>query len=159
MGIANLFARGVHHLGFVVEDLDAAIARFKTDYGAESFNVYDFVPGKTRYKGQPVEGFRLRLAMMGVPEGSTFEIIQPMKDGPSIFRDFLNSGGLGYHHICVSVDNFDYWRARLDERNTQMLFETETEDDKIGFRRNMFFKDELMGAVLEIREIPYFRKK
>ncbi len=159
MEIVNLFARGVHHLGFVVEDLDSAIARFKADYGVESFTVYDFVPGKTRYKGQPVEGFRLKLAMMVVPEGSTFEIIQPRREDPSIFSDFLNSGGRGYHHICVSVDNFDYWRARLDERNTSVLFETETEDDKIGFRRNVFFRDDLMGAILEIKEIPYFRKK
>jgi hypothetical protein len=35
---------GMEHVGFIVRDLDAALAHFKDFYGIEEFQVYDFFP-------------------------------------------------------------------------------------------------------------------
>ena len=152
----NLMNRGMHHVGFVVKNLENAIEKFEADFGIIDFARYLFVPRKAWYRGEALDGFRLQVGMLAVQNGCTIELVQPL-EGRSLFREFLDNGDEGLHHITFNVDNFEWWKGDLQRRDIPLLFESETEDTTIGFRRNLFFNDRTLGTIFEIREIPYFR--
>ena len=154
----SLMTHGIHHLGYVYADVDKAIDDLRSLYDIESFARYDFAPQYAWYKGEPVEGFSLNIGMLQVGGGCTMELIQPPMNVKSHFRDFLESGKKGLHHVCFSTDKFTQWRDYLDELGREVLFQVQTEDDKIGFRRGAFFFDPVQHIICEIREIPHFRK-
>ncbi len=150
-----------HHVGYIVEDANKAAQHFKSFYGVEDFAVYDFRPGKAWSYGKEVKEYQLRIAMSTSKDGETgVEIIQPIV-GDGVHRDFLESGKSGMHHVCIAVDKTEYDKYRSDfvEKGYSFLFESETEDEIIGYRRCFYAKDSDTEMVMEIKENPYFRDK
>ncbi|SEJ49211.1 MULTISPECIES: VOC family protein [unclassified Variovorax] len=42
------------------------------------------------------------------------ELIQPLNDAPSLYRDFLQTGAQGIQHLAYwTEDKFDEWKAQL----------------------------------------------
>lgn len=155
--LPSLMKCGVHHIALVTRNLAGSVAKLYEEYGVSDFAEYTFFPHIVHYMGKRVEDVGLKVGMLNVENGCTIELIEPLPGGPSIFQDFLNAGGEGFHHVCFSVDNFEYWKSKLAERGVMLLFQTESEDEIIGYRRGMFFRDESLGLIIEIKEIPYFR--
>jgi len=153
----GLMKHGIHHIGFVARNLDEAVELWNVKYGIEGYQRYHFVPQKAWLRGQPVEGFSLNIAMLETTGYCTIEIVEP-DGGNSIFHEFLTDHEEGFHHLCFSVKQFDVWKKSLLENGNELLFECETEDEIIGFRRGMFCKDMNLNLILELKEIPYFRK-
>lgn len=61
------------------------------------------------YRGQPGH---LELAVALANSGEMqLELIQPISPGPSMFHDFLESGGEGMHHWCAWPKDFDHYLA------------------------------------------------
>jgi catechol 2,3-dioxygenase-like lactoylglutathione lyase family enzyme len=149
----------IHHVGYVVKDLEGAVEHFKDCYGLNEFKVYDFVPSKVWSYGKEVFGYKLRIAMSAAVDGKAgVEIIQPI-GGEGVHKDFLTNGGEGLHHVCISVDNdYDAWREKFVKKGYRFVFESETEDDVIGFRRCFYAEDPVTSMIIEIKETPYFRK-
>ncbi|MCF7547902.1 VOC family protein [Pseudonocardia sp. WMMC193] len=92
--------------GYVVADLDAALAHWTTVLGVGPF---------FRIARQPLQGFRYRgepsdaaisvaLAQSG---GIQIELIQPLDDHPSAFRDFRRAGREGLQHVAFWPADFD----------------------------------------------------
>ena len=108
---------GVTQIGVVVPDLEEAIAFYQERFFIGPFErIPDFQKlgyEETYYKGEP-EKFNstfafFRLGMMEI------EIIQPLY-GRSIYRDFLEAGRQGLHHLGFDVhDDFDQRLAAYEE--------------------------------------------
>lgn len=149
---------GLHHVGFIVPNLEDAIKRFEMLYGLPAGKPYEFRPGKAWSYGREVEGYCLGIAMVAMDDGSLIELIQPIS-GEGVHNDFIKSGNRGMHHIAFSVDNYDYWHEYFKEKDADFIFESETEDEINGYRRCFYARDKEIGMIYEIKENPYFRSK
>jgi methylmalonyl-CoA/ethylmalonyl-CoA epimerase len=92
-----------HQTAFVVRDLDAAVRRWSDELGVGPWRVWTMQAPTLHdpiYHGESVPfAFRHALAQLGEVQ---YELVEPI-DGPSIFRDQLDSAGEGFSHVGVVV--------------------------------------------------------
>ena len=87
--------RGVHHVAYVVADMDKMIGMLDRVFGMKPSRRLD-VP----QSGQEV-------ALYELPDGGTLEVIRPLHEN-TIWAEFLRKhGGDGIHHIGYAVDGID----------------------------------------------------
>lgn len=153
----SLQESGLHHTGFIVQDVDEAVDIFKNTYGISAEEPYDFYPSKAWSYGRPVTDYCLRIAMIPMENGSQIEIIQPVS-GEGVHKHFIENGKQGLHHICFAVDDYKYWRDYFFRRGYPIIFESETEDKIHGYRRCFYANCEGINMIYEIKENPYFRE-
>ncbi|QEU95756.1 VOC family protein [Streptomyces kanamyceticus] len=90
----------LQQLGYVVENLDDAVQKFKETLGVPSFYIWrDLAAGMTEktYRGDEAD-FQFSCAF-GYSGDIMVELIQH-DSGESIFKDWLNERGPGLHHVC-----------------------------------------------------------
>ena len=102
---------GITQIGYVVRDLDRAIANWIQTYGAGPFFVSHFKVDGHEYRGQPAKVD----VRVGVAYSSSLniELLQPMLPGPSIYHEILDARGEGIHHFWRRCSDFDAEIARL----------------------------------------------
>jgi hypothetical protein len=97
---------GIAQTAFIVPDLHEAIQRWVADMRAGPFFVLPnfLVPGQT-YRG---EESRADITIgMGFAGHMLIELIQPLDDEPSVYRETIELRGYGFHHLgiaCADVD-------------------------------------------------------
>ena len=155
----GLQAYNFDHIGFIVRDLEETVDHFKKYYNIRDFMMYDFSPTKAWSYGKEVKEYKLKIAMGTIPESqSRIEIIQSVS-GDGVHKDFVGDGSGGFHHICFSLDkDYEQWRSHFKEQGTEFIFESETEDEIIGYRRCFYARDPITNMIFEVKEKPYFRK-
>ncbi len=89
---------GIFQTAFVVEDLDAAIQHFSSRLYVGPWTILrDVDPRGAVYRGLPA------LATLHVAFGfgghMTYELVQPVDDAPSVYRDVIEDRGYGFHHF------------------------------------------------------------
>jgi catechol 2,3-dioxygenase-like lactoylglutathione lyase family enzyme len=135
-------------LAFVVRDMDAAIR-----YWTETLRVGPFVViEKSRgdrtvyYRGvETLTDFSIAFAYMGDVQ---IELIQPINDHPSAYKDFLDSGREGLHHIAYWPEDFEAASARLEAEGFSELISIHTPD---GERNVVYYETPAhIGTVIEI---------
>lgn len=104
----------------VTRDIDKAIDHWTQVIGAGPFYVFDVpaMPGQM-HRGTP-SNIDLRIAF-GFSGGLLIELLQPLNDVPSVFREILETGGEGYHHVLLRTD-FDSGAARLEAHGYAAAF-------------------------------------
>lgn len=93
---------GIVQTAFVVADLRTSIAHHVRDLRAGPFFVLDhfLAPGHV-YRG---EASRADVAIaMGFAGHMLVELIQPLDDHPSVYRETIEARGHGFHHWGVGV--------------------------------------------------------
>jgi catechol 2,3-dioxygenase-like lactoylglutathione lyase family enzyme len=95
----------VRQTGFVVRDLDAALSHWIEVLGIGPWITLDpVVLDPSEYRGQPVATpTRIALAHSGELQ---LELIEPLDESPSCYREFLDAGHEGLHHLAWWVDDF-----------------------------------------------------
>src|SRR3712207_7014621 len=83
----------IYHLGYAVEDIEAASRFYKDNFGAE--------PGEP----EAVEDQGIIATMFRVGE-STIELVQPTSPDTPVGR-FLARRGEGFHHVAYQVDDLE----------------------------------------------------
>lgn len=91
-------------LAFVVDDLVATARRWVDLYGVGPFYVLPSGSHEGIYQGEPVTV----LSQIAVSQAGPLqiELIQPLEDGPSVYRDFRRAGA-GTHHIATITKDYD----------------------------------------------------
>lgn len=150
----------IHHIGYIVDDLENMVIHFSEFYGINNFQFYDFKPGRVWSYGNEVTGYNLKIAMGSMPSGTAnIELIQPI-EGEGVHRDFINAGNNGFHHVCYAIDEgYEDLRIHFENLGAKFVFESETEDDVIGYRRCFYAEDSKAGVIFEVKETPYFRER
>ncbi len=97
---------GVAQTAFIVPDLQAAISHWAADMRAGPFFVLPHLltPGQT-YRG--TESTADVTLAMGFAGHMMIELIQPLDDNPSVYRETIEKRGYGFHHLgiaCADVD-------------------------------------------------------
>jgi methylmalonyl-CoA/ethylmalonyl-CoA epimerase len=109
-------AASLHHTAFLVRDLEATAQRLSDALGIGPWNVWTIAPAECMVRGQP-SPFTFRAALATVGSG-TFELITP-HTGRSVYDDFLEQHGEGYHHTCLVYPSLDAVREAKAELRRQ----------------------------------------
>ena len=130
---------GVAHVGFVVEDLEAAVA--------EAVRVYGLDPAAVEYQPAPGEDAATRFAFFSVA-GQTFEYIEPVAE---VFRELLlgsASGAGGINHMAWTVRDLPGALALLADQGILPGHVTPDGMITMGQRRMVYLDPATTGGLL-----------
>ena len=103
-------ARGIHHLGVAVVDLDEALGTYERLFGAE-------VEHRATVDDQGV-----RAASVRIGDGRV-ELLEPLGEDTPVGR-FLAKRGPGMHHVAYEVEDIRAALAHLSEAGAELIDET-----------------------------------
>jgi len=94
----------VDQLGFVYKDIEKQAKVMEELYGLSKFTIFPIGEVPTEYKGKKSN----TKAVLGFSQlGDTeIELIE-WKEGDSPYKDFLEQGREGFHHIGINVEDVD----------------------------------------------------
>lgn len=95
--------------GYIVHDLDAAMRHWAEDLGIGPWYDTGAMSAELWYRGEPTEA-RAAIALANSGE-LQIELIQPLDDKPSPYRDFLDANGDGLQHLSTWPDAAQYDEA------------------------------------------------
>jgi len=99
----------IKQLAYVVDDLDAAIARWVAlVHAGPFFRIDNARIEDMRYRGRPADS-ALSLAV-GNSGAIQIELIQPLDGAPSVYRELPR----GVHHLALLARDFEAESARLE---------------------------------------------
>jgi methylmalonyl-CoA/ethylmalonyl-CoA epimerase len=129
----------IYHLGYAVEDIEAASRFYRENFGAD--------PGEP----EVVEDQGIVATMFRVGE-STIELVQPTRlDSP--VRKFLAKRGEGFHHVAFQVDDLKRALAELKENGVELIDE-EPRRGAGGTRMAFVHPKSAFGVLTELVELP-----
>jgi methylmalonyl-CoA/ethylmalonyl-CoA epimerase len=128
-------ARGIHHLGVAVADLDEALATYSRLFGAE-LEHREVVPD------QGVEAAAVRVG------GSRVELLAATGDDTPVGR-FLAKRGPGMHHVAYEVDDLRGTLARLAREGAELIDE-EPKPGLFGLQVAFVHPDAVHGVLAEL---------
>lgn len=147
----------VDQLCFLVEDIDRGVAEYSELFGATHWRGYRYAPDTVPalgYRGDPGR-FAFWVALSDTDP--QIELIQSL-EGPSIYTEWIEQRGLGFHHIGTFTKTIDADVAALEARgmSVSQWGRGYGLDGDGGFT----YLDSLeqIGVVLELIEIPKRRR-
>ena len=128
-------ARGIHHLGVAVEDLDAALATYKRLFGA------------TVEQRATVEDQGVRAASLRIGDGRV-ELLEPLGDDTPVGR-FLAKRGPGMHHVAFEVNDLPATLTELAGAGADLIDEAPREG-LFGLEVAFIHPDSVHGVLAEV---------
>jgi methylmalonyl-CoA/ethylmalonyl-CoA epimerase len=129
----------IYHLGYAVEDLDAASRFYRAYFGAE--------PGEP----EEVEEQGIVAAMFRVGE-SMIELVQPTHPDSPVGK-FLEKRGEGFHHVAFEVDDLEAALGKLKSGGVELIDE-EPRVGAGGARMAFIHPKGAFGVLTELVETP-----
>jgi methylmalonyl-CoA/ethylmalonyl-CoA epimerase len=145
------------HVGYVVDDVEANAEKYRRSLGIENFMIYNFTPDNVWADQRKLKECTLRIAIGSIKNEVKIELIQPIA-GDTPHARFLKEKGPGIHHIAFYTRDYDQWHAYFADAGAKFVFEAETEDQIIGYRRSFYAQVAGMVGLTEITEIARKRK-
>lgn len=110
----------IMQMGYVVDDLDAAVDQWANVLGVGPFFIMETVPyASVTYRGKPCNA-ETSVAISS-HAGMQIEIIQQTGGGESIFTEFLSATGGGLHHMCTLCEDLEADLAAWAKRGIEPL--------------------------------------
>jgi methylmalonyl-CoA/ethylmalonyl-CoA epimerase len=128
-------ARGIHHLGVAVEDLDEALSTYERLFGAE-------LEHRATVPDQGVEAAAVR-----VGDGRV-ELLEPLEGDTPVGR-FLAKRGPGMHHVAYEVADVGQAVAQLAEAGAEMI-DTQPREGLFGLQVAFVHPDSVHGVLAEV---------
>lgn len=135
--------------GYVVRDIEAALAHWTEVLGVGPFYYFEHVPIEDfHYRGEP-SSLEVSIAL-GNWGALQIELIQQRNAAPSMYRDFLAAGNEGLQHVAV-------WTQQMDEELAALAsagFEI-GQSGRVGHNgRFVYLETETHpGTIVEVSEI------
>lgn len=106
---------------YVTRDIDAAVARFVGRTGATGVMRYDADVEVWTPAGAGRAVNRLAFIWVG---GVQYEFIEPVSGLVDVYRDALPADdALAFHHVCMRVDDWDVFRAKVTREGWPVVLE------------------------------------
>jgi methylmalonyl-CoA/ethylmalonyl-CoA epimerase len=128
-------AKGIHHLGVAVEDLDEAVETYRRIFGAE-------VENRDLVETQGVEAAAMRIGE------SRVELVAPIGEDTPVGK-FLAKRGPGMHHVAYEVSDLRREMADLAEQGVQVIDE-EPHRGLFGLEVAFIHPDSTHGVLAEL---------
>lgn len=140
----------LHHITIAVNDIEKTV-KFYESMGIGPFKSFfplqEFTKLNVADKSAFLK-FKIRQAKMGP---ILLQLVEPPKEGKSIYRDFLNKKGEGVQHIGFLVKDIDKAEAKGKELGLKVT-ENARRADGSGFA--YFDTEKKGGVILSIRQNP-----
>jgi methylmalonyl-CoA/ethylmalonyl-CoA epimerase len=130
-----VYAKGIHHLGVAVEDLDEAVDTYRRLFGAE-------VEHRDTVTEQGVEAAALRVGE------SRVELLASLGDETPVGK-FLASRGPGMHHVAYEVNDLQRELAGLAEQGVELI-DGEPHRGLFGLEVAFVHPDAVQGVLTEL---------
>ena len=128
-------ARGIHHLGVAVHDLDEAVETYERLFGAE-------LEHRAQVDDQGVEA-----AAVLVGAGRV-ELLAPLGDETPVGK-FLAKRGPGMHHVAYEVDDVQAELDRLSAAGAELI-DAEPRPSLFGLQVAFLHPDAVHGDLTEV---------
>ena len=128
-------ARGIHHLGVAVEDLDEALSTYQRLFGAE-------LEHRATVPDQGVEAATVRVG------DGRIELLEPLADDTPVGR-FLAKRGPGMHHVAYEVADVGAAVALLAKEGAELIDET-PRPGLFGLQVAFVHPDSVHGVLAEV---------
>jgi methylmalonyl-CoA/ethylmalonyl-CoA epimerase len=128
-------ARGIHHVGVAVEDLDEALSTYRSLFGAA-------LEHRATVPDQGVEAASVRVG------GGRVELLEPLAVDTPVGR-FLAKRGPGMHHVAYEVEDVQAAVTSLTASGAQMIDERPREG-LFGLQVAFVHPDSVHGVLAEI---------
>lgn len=143
------FLGPIRQLGYVVDDIEAAMAHWSEVMGVGPWYYNPKVPIEDyRYDGKPYEVHNsVALANSGYIQ---VELIQCRNDAPSMYRDFRRAGHRGLQHVAFWTQQYDADLALMEAEGFMQKM-----SGKVGAdgRFCYFDREAHPGTVIELSEV------
>lgn len=136
--LASVLPLNLHHTAVAVVDLDAAVERFRTQYGAEPLY-------RERVEDQGVEEVMIPLG------GSYLQLLTPLGEDTPVGR-FLERRGEGLHHVAIQVADIESALAHLTASGVELIDEAARVGGG-GHRIAFVHPRAFAGTLLELVEV------
>jgi methylmalonyl-CoA/ethylmalonyl-CoA epimerase len=130
-----VLAKGIHHLGVAVEDLDEAVATYQRVFGAE-------LEGRDTVETQGVEA-----AAMRVGDGRV-ELLASLGEETPVGK-FLANRGPGMHHVAYEVADLRRELEDLAEQGVELI-DGEPHRGLFGLEVAFVHPDSVHGVLAEL---------
>jgi methylmalonyl-CoA epimerase len=128
-------AKGIHHLGVAVEDLDEAVETYRRLFGAE-------VERRETVEAQGVEAAAMRVGE------SRVELLASLGEETPVGK-FLANRGPGMHHVAYEVSDLQRELAELAEQGVHLIDE-QPHEGLIGLEVAFVHPDSVHGVLAEL---------
>jgi methylmalonyl-CoA/ethylmalonyl-CoA epimerase len=129
----------IYHLGYAVEDIEAASRYYRENFGAEPTE-----PEVIEEQGVVATMFRVGESMI--------ELVQPTRPDSPVGR-FIERRGEGVHHVAYEVEDLDTALAELQNNGVEIIDEKVREG--VGGTRVAFVHPKsAFGVLTELVELP-----
>ena len=128
-------AKGIHHLGVAVEDLDEAVNTYQRLFGAE-------LEGRDTVEAQGVEAAAMRVG------DSRVELLASLGEETPVGK-FLANRGPGMHHVAYEVTDLRRELADLAEQGVELIDE-EPHHGLFGLEVAFVHPDSMHGVLAEL---------
>ncbi len=129
----------IYHLGYAVEDIEAAARFYKEQFGARASE-----PEEVAEQG-------IIATMFDVGE-SKIELVQPTRPDSPVGK-FLEKKGEGFHHVAFQVDDLEAALEELRENGVELIDE-EPRIGAGGTRMAFVHPKGAFGVLTELVELP-----
>ena len=130
-----MHAKGIHHLGVAVEDLDEALDTYRRLFGAE-------VEHRDTVAEQGVEAAAVRVGE------SRVELLASLGDETPVGK-FLASRGPGMHHVAYEVSDLQQELKGLAEQGVELI-DVEPHRGLFGLEVAFVHPDSIHGVLSEL---------
>jgi hypothetical protein len=142
----------VAQLGFVYKDIEKQAKIFETLFNVSKFAVLPETTDIVKYRGKDGE-VNTKIAISR-QFGTQIELIQHIS-GECIYKEFLDQGREGFHHISLFIENIEAYIEYFEKQGYEMIYHGE-----IGKQVYAYFDtEEMLGMLLEVQETRKRRKK
>ena len=128
-------ARGIHHVGVAVADLDEAVRTYERLFGGT-------LEHRARVEDQGVEAASMRLG------DSRVELLAPLGDDTPVGK-FLAKRGPGMHHVAYEVDDVRSALAGLARQGAELI-DAEPREGLFGLEVAFVHPESVHGVLSEL---------
>jgi methylmalonyl-CoA epimerase len=128
-------ARGIHHLGVAVEDLDDALDTYTRYFGARL----------EHRQTVPEQGVEAAAVLVGA---SRVELLASLGDETPVGK-FLANRGPGMHHVAYEVDDVRATLAELEVEGAELI-DAEPREGLFGLEVAFVHPDSVHGVLAEV---------
>jgi methylmalonyl-CoA/ethylmalonyl-CoA epimerase len=128
-------ARGIHHVGVAVADLDEAVRTYERLFGGT-------LEHRARVDDQGVEAASMRLG------ASRVELLAPLGDETPVGK-FLAKRGPGMHHVAYEVEDVTSALADLRQQGAELI-DAEPREGLFGLEVAFVHPGSIHGVLSEV---------
>lgn len=135
----------INQLGYVYQDIEEQAKILESKFGISKFAIFENKENIFKYRGKESK-ISTKIALSRA-FNTQIELIQLIR-GECIYKEFLDEGREGLHHIGIFVDNLDSYINEFQKLGINVIYSGQTGPQKVAFMDT----EKIFGILIEFQE-------